>query len=332
MRTTLFTWALAATFGVLLPALAHAQPTRGTTGLLRGDEDAAETTRAHDTDEVTYDTLADPPEPVGVDDRREVPDYDGRGGPTRRVYHALWPVRILLFPAWVVTEFVLRRPLAYAVTGVERNDLITKANDALHFGPNDEFLLVPTFNFDFGLRGNIGAIFRYRDALGIDGNKIGVSYTTAGFNPGFHSFVFNDSYGRDNWSLSTGYTFRARADQFFFGLGSQVDEALESRFAIRQNDGHVALAVDWWRDSSVTLRTRINQTRYGDAASLAGRRGTGPSIIERRDELAQDPEGPQITLPPAYPDPDDPAAGNGFAIHETEVRFTLDSHRPRQSM
>lgn len=311
---------------------AHAQQTRGTAGLLRGDEDAAETERATDTDEVTYESLREPPEPVDVEDRRPVPDLDGRGGPTRRVYHAMWPLRILLAPAYFVAEYVLRRPLTYAVTAIEREDLISKANAVLHFGPNDEFLLVPTFNFDFGLRANLGAIFRYQDALGIDGNKIGISYTTAGFDPPFHAFAFNDTYGGNGWSLSLGYRFLNRADQFFFGLGGDVDEVFESRFAIRQNVGHVTLRAEGWRDSSFSVSTRLDQAAYGDLEAIQGRRGLGPSIRERQEQLAQDPDGPQLTLPPAFPDPDDPDGVRGYAIHGTELRFVLDSHRPRQEL
>ena len=311
---------------------AHAQQTRGTTGLLRGDEDAAEPARAGDTDEVTYETLRERPEPVGVEDRRPIPDLDGRGGPTRRVYHAMWPLRSLLAPAYFVAEYVLRRPLTHAVTAIEREDLITKANNALHFGPNDELLLVPTFNFDFGLRANMGGIFRYQDALGIDGNKIGISYTTAGFDPPFHAFTFNDTYGGDGWSLSVGYQFLNRADQFFFGIGSEADEIFESRFAIKQNVGHVTFALQGWRDSSFSVSTRLDQAAYGDAEAIGGRRGLGPSIRERQAELANDPDGPQLNLPAAFPDPDDPDAPRGYAIHSTEVRFTIDSHEPRQAI
>ncbi|HYP90115.1 MAG TPA: hypothetical protein VEQ59_18220, partial [Polyangiaceae bacterium] len=49
--------------------------------------------------------------------KRAKPDYDGRGGtPQPPARKALWVPRVLLFPAYVVSEYLVRRPLAAAIT------------------------------------------------------------------------------------------------------------------------------------------------------------------------------------------------------------------------
>src|SRR6188474_2973506 len=53
---------------------------------------------------------ADPP-------KRPQPDYDGRGGrPETPARRALWVPRILLSPAYFVSEFLIRRPLGITIT------------------------------------------------------------------------------------------------------------------------------------------------------------------------------------------------------------------------
>src|SRR5207244_1693563 len=58
---------------------------------------------------------------LAAEPKRPLPDYDGRGGtPQTPAQKALWLPRILLSPAYFVSEFLLRRPLGVAVTAAER--------------------------------------------------------------------------------------------------------------------------------------------------------------------------------------------------------------------
>ena len=53
--------------------------------------------------------------------KRKLPDYDGRGGtPQTPGQKALWVPRILLSPLYFVSEFVIRRPLGAAITAAEK--------------------------------------------------------------------------------------------------------------------------------------------------------------------------------------------------------------------
>ena len=62
-----------------------------------------------------------PPQKREVPRKRAVPNYDGRGGaPEPRARKALWVPRVLLYPAYVVSEYLVRRPLAAAITSAEQ--------------------------------------------------------------------------------------------------------------------------------------------------------------------------------------------------------------------
>src|SRR5882672_4084403 len=51
---------------------------------------------------------------------RELPDYDGRGGqPTTPGKVLLWVPRIAFFPFYLVSEYVVRRPLGWLITSAE---------------------------------------------------------------------------------------------------------------------------------------------------------------------------------------------------------------------
>src|SRR5687767_9995656 len=69
-------------------------------------------------DEPPTDAPSDAPQ------KRKPPDYDGRGGPKEPPSRKLlWVPRVLLFPAYVVSEYVVRRPLGLAIASAERAGL-----------------------------------------------------------------------------------------------------------------------------------------------------------------------------------------------------------------
>ena len=56
----------------------------------------------------------------GPEDRRAVPDYDGRPEPTTAGDIALWVPRVVLFPLYLVSEYLIRRPLGWLISTGER--------------------------------------------------------------------------------------------------------------------------------------------------------------------------------------------------------------------
>src|SRR5271166_2308510 len=85
-----------------------------------------------------------------VSPKRAVPDYDGRGRtPAPAANAALWIPRIVLAPAYLVSEYVLRAPLAVAIPAAERVDLPRKVYDFFTFGPEHKAGVVPVGLVEF---------------------------------------------------------------------------------------------------------------------------------------------------------------------------------------
>jgi hypothetical protein len=100
------------------------------------------------------------------DPKRVLPDYDGRPPPSPTPEEvALWVPRLVLFPPYVVSEYVLRRPLGALVVTAERHNWAQTLVDFFTFGPDHKAGLVPTAFFDFGLQPSVGLYFFWNDAL-----------------------------------------------------------------------------------------------------------------------------------------------------------------------
>src|SRR5690242_3013354 len=85
-----------------------------------------------------------------AEEKREVPDYDGREQPTRARDVLLWGPRVVFAPAYVVSEYLLRRPVGFVIAGAERAGLPTLLYDLFTFGPGQKGGLIPTAYVDFG--------------------------------------------------------------------------------------------------------------------------------------------------------------------------------------
>src|SRR6185436_11328739 len=84
-------------------------------------------------------------------------DYDGRepaGASAGDV--ALWVPRIVLFPVWLVSEFVIRRPLGWLIVNAEKNQWPTLILDFFTFGEERTGGVFPTALIDFGFRPSVG--------------------------------------------------------------------------------------------------------------------------------------------------------------------------------
>jgi hypothetical protein len=104
---------------------------------------------------------AEPPSP-----KRETPDYHGRPDPAPSAGEvALWVPRVVLFPLYLVSEYVLRRPFGALITTAERNNWAETLIDIFTFDPLHKSGLVPTAFFDFGLQPSVGLYFFWNDAL-----------------------------------------------------------------------------------------------------------------------------------------------------------------------
>ena len=112
--------------------------------------------------------------------KRTVPDYEGRPPPPATAGQAaLWVPRIVFFPLWLTSEFVLRRPMGAFLMAAERNNWPTALYDFFAFGPDHKAGFAPLVLADFGFNPSVG-LYLFWDDAGFKGNDLSVHGATWG--------------------------------------------------------------------------------------------------------------------------------------------------------
>ena len=129
--------------------------------------------------------------------QRSVPDYRGQKPPPTTAGDVLiWVPRVILLPAYLVTEYVMRAPVGGLATEAEKNDWRISVFNFFAFGPDHKGGIFPVFLFNFGFRPSIGAHFFWNDTF-VAGN----------------SFTADAAWGGSNWisvALGDRYHFSER--------------------------------------------------------------------------------------------------------------------------
>lgn len=240
--------------------------------------------------------------------KRPVPDYDGRG--PREVSAGeslLWVPRVVFFPVFLVTEYVLRWPLGVLTVAAERGRWIETLTDFVKFGPDKKMTAFPTALIDFGFRSSVGAYFSWDDA-GAKGN----------------SFRLHAATGGPDWlRLTAGYTARVsdstqiklraegwrRPDGVFFGLGPSSRVANESRYASDTVAAGLAIENRPARGVTAIARTSARAVDFPRTDCC-----DDPTLRERIAEGA-------LPSPPGFP--------RGFTTVRQALDLALDSRAPR---
>src|SRR6185503_12144897 len=135
------------------------------------------------------------------DDEREEPDYDGRGkAPTTTGDVLLWGPRIVLAPAYFVSEYLLRRPIGFLIAGAERVGLPVLIYDFFTFGPDHKVGIFPTVFVDFGFRPSVGFYAFWNDAF-TPGHELRLRGATGGRDWLAASFAERFRFGDDPTNL-----------------------------------------------------------------------------------------------------------------------------------
>jgi len=125
---------------------------------------------------------------------RTPPDYPGQERPTTTTGDVLiWGPRVILLPAYLVTEYVVRAPVGGLATAAEKDNWGPSVFNFFAFGPDHKYGIFPVFLFNFGFRPSIGAHFFWDDAIAKGNN-----------------FTTDVGYGGSNWitvGLGDRYTF-----------------------------------------------------------------------------------------------------------------------------
>src|ERR1044072_8377365 len=103
----------------------------------------------------------------------------------------LWVPRIVLFPPWLVSEYLVRRPIGAPIRVAERQQWPFAIVAFFPFGARDQITLFPSALFDFGLKPSVGFNFGWDHFL-TEPNRLRVHFGTWG--PEWISAKVVDSY------------------------------------------------------------------------------------------------------------------------------------------
>jgi hypothetical protein len=256
----------------------------------------------------------EPPEP------RPVPDYDGRGEePTTAGDVALWVPRILLSPLYLVSEFVVRRPLGWLVTTLEYEKVPEALLDFFQFGPNNEIAIVPTALIDLGFEPSVGIYARWND-FATGGNKLRLHFATWGVD--WIKLTLADRYewnGEDNRLQLRGEITR-RPDGIYFGTGLDNNERNGSRYRYERLETVLSFDSEFWRASAFRSAARLRHMEFATDDTCCDY----PSIDERiEDGSLRDRSGDPLGLPPGF---------EGYTIYAQGLRVILDTRQERPEL
>src|SRR5262249_50698 len=113
-----------------------------------------------------------------ADEKRPVQDY-GAPKETSVDEVLLWGPRVVLFPLWLTSEFVVRRPVGALVKVAEREQWPQEVVDFFTFGERRQITIFPSALFDFGLRPSVGFNAKWRYFVS-DPNTIRLHFGTWG--------------------------------------------------------------------------------------------------------------------------------------------------------
>lgn len=242
---------------------------------------------------------------------RQLPDYDGREDVTTAGDVLIWIPRILVSPLYFVSEFIIRRPLGFIVTGLEEEEIPSKLIGVFTFGDEGQTLVVPTAFIEFGFRPSFGVFFRTSDFL-LEGHSISAAAGFGGLS--WTNFTLSESFAseEDGWEITALGRWLRRPDGLFYGLGPNSLDDNDSRYAFNVWDGELAFDWNYWRAGSLGIDAGIRSTQFD------------------LDESCCDPDDPDISarvadgnyeLPPGYPD--------GYEIGRVRAHASIDTRPER---
>ena len=240
------------------PALGAPRPAVASTSVSATVTDTA-TSTARERPEPSHRPEPDAPLPPGVE-RRARPDYDGRPPPPVTAGEiALWVPRVVFSPVYLVTEYVIRQPVGFLVTEVEK----ARAWDVLidFFTFRDRRIgVIPTFFVQFDLRSSVGVYAFWNDFVA-PGNDLRLNLAFGGER--WWLVSVRDRYRFDpKTEGEIEFAFLQRPDQIFAGTGPTIEVENGSRFLQRTIAGRLRLRRRVWRQSELRWSARIGNHRF----------------------------------------------------------------------
>jgi hypothetical protein len=240
-------------------------------------------------------------------EKRKVPDYDGREEPTTAGDVLIWIPRIVLSPLYLVSEFVIRRPLGFLITAAERAKLPLTLYELLTFGPDHQAGVFPLAFLDFGFEPSVGLYFFWNNAF-VKGHDLRLRGSTWGADWLSGSLSSRIHLGPHTLA-SVRVSAIKRPDYVFFGEGADSLESNRSRYGATTWEIEAELDAGQDRASRVRLDIGLRGRQFRD-----GRYLNDPTL--REAVRAGD-----FTLPDGYTD--------GYTVIYNRILLALDSRDPR---
>lgn len=203
--------------------------------------------------------------------RREVPDLDGRPeqGPDPVLDGLLWVPRILTSPLYLVSEYVIRAPLAALLTELERNGII----DWL-FAAGGPFTVMPTMFYEFGLSPSVG-LYAAFEGLGFDENRLSAHAATWG-EDWLRLIVRDRVRVTERAEIALRFEARRRPDQILEGLGHDATQVPRGRFAVDLLEARLEGKLEGWQRSALQVQAGYRNVGFRDGSWLGE-----PSVLAR---------------------------------------------------
>jgi hypothetical protein len=202
-----------------------------------------------------------PAEPVPSP--RPVPNFDGRREATSVGEAALWVPRVLLYPLYLVSEFVVRRPLGWLATTAEREHWPTLILDFFTFGEERQGGIIPTGMIDFGMRPSAGVYAFWNDFL-TTGNDLRFRGAYGGSD--FLLLRAADRLAVGGVSVSVNALYESRPDGVFHGIGGGL-QAARGRFYRSTSEAGVEATLPWFRSGYGRARLSVREVELSSGAA-----------------------------------------------------------------
>jgi hypothetical protein len=244
---------------------------------------------------------------VETSPRRAAPDYDGRPDPITAGGALLWVPRVVVFPLYAATEFVIRRPVSWLIGAADHGRGLDSFTRLFTFGPRDHAGLVPTAELDLGLRSRVG-VYVFHDDFLARGNELRFRTLIGGLRN--WSVTLADRIPIDPGSyVKLRAEATRRTDAVFHGLGSRSLESSRARYGSESAEGSATFHLALGAGASAEAWAGVTAIHFDAAATCC-----------HDDALATRAARGDIALPPGI---------EGFLALRQGLRLTLDS-RPRR--
>jgi hypothetical protein len=205
--------------------------------------------------------------PIGDEEKRDVPDYEGRGGePVTAGDVLIWVPRVVFFPIYLVTEYVIRWPLGKLTELVEREEVPKTVANFFTFDAEGKTGLIPSALIDFGFRPSIGLYF-FTDDLFVKNHGIRSHAAFGGID--WYRFTLTNRYHFSRESPVSYESFAQlrgvyshRPDWKFYGLGPLSRDEDFARYGAQHIEGTLSYETGYWRSGRIHTWVGVRDTLF----------------------------------------------------------------------